>query len=314
MRATRRTTTRGAVLAAALAALLTLAGCGASTAPAPDGKADGKADGTAGGGGAGRFDPLAALRTAAHSTDRAESARVRSTTSMGDLMSMTAEGTLAWDHGIRGDLTLTYTGGRLADTLRAAGTATMRARYLPDAYYVRMSDDFARRAGGRHWVRYSYKALAAAGGSGAYVSDQMRDSSPNQSVKLLLASGDVREMGTERVAGTRTTHYAGTVRVSDLAARTGRGLTAAQLAELKQQLRRSGIGTERIDLWVDGRNLLVKKTERADVTEGPATGTFTTTAVYTDYGVRTTTEAPPPADTTDFTDLMKTGGGVSGTS
>ncbi len=61
----------------------------------------------------------------------------------------------------------------------------------------------------------------------------MQNSSPNQSVKLLLASGDVKKVGDETVRGEKTTHYAGTVNVTDLAAKSSH-LTASQLADLEQ--------------------------------------------------------------------------------
>ena len=137
---------------------------------------------------------LAALRSAERATERAESARVESTTTMGTLMSMAADGALGWDDGLTGTLTITYTGGTIADTMRRLGTTSMEARYLPDAYYARMGDE-VRRAGRRQaldQVRLR-RPEALAGGSGADLGDQMRNTTPNQSVKLLLASGDVQK-------------------------------------------------------------------------------------------------------------------------
>lgn len=77
--------------------------------------------------------PTAALRTAADATGKADSARVESTTSIGDPMSMKGEGGLAWGDGLTGTLTITYTGGRMSDAMRATGSTSMQARYLSDA-------------------------------------------------------------------------------------------------------------------------------------------------------------------------------------
>lgn len=252
--------------------------------------------------------PLAALRSAEKSTDKADSAEVRSTTTIGDTMSMTANGALAWGDGMKGNLTITYTGGKLAEAMRKAGTSSMEARYLPDAYYAKMSEQFARQSGGKHWIRYAYDDLAKlGGGSGAYMKDQMQNTTPNQSVKLLLASGDVKKVGEEQVSGVGTTHYSGTVDVADLAGKNS-GLDARQLSDLKKQLSQAGVSTETVDIWVNDQDLLVKKVEKAKMTAG----TMTSTAYYSHYGVPVTAKAPPAADTKDFKDLMKAGGASGG--
>ncbi|NEB91229.1 hypothetical protein [Streptomyces bauhiniae] len=285
----RSTTVRRAGFAAMALALSTPAACG-------DAHDDGDVR------------SLAALRSAERSTDRAESVRVRSTLSYGKALSLSSDGALRWHDGVTGHLTIRYTGGALAAAMRKAGTPSLKARYLPDAYYARMSDTFAERAGGRHWIKYGYADLARGGdGVGMYLKDQMRNTTPNQSVKMLLASGDVRRAGTERLQGVETTHYRGRVRVADLAARDS-GLSARELAGLKRQLDQAGVRTETVDLWIDRRNLLVKKVERADT----AQGSLVSTAYYRDYGVRVTAEAPPASDTRDFTELARSKGVAKG--
>lgn len=245
--------------------------------------------------------PIAALRSAEQSTDKADSAKVESSTVMGSLMSMDARGSLGWGDGITGVLTMTYTGGTMAQTMRAAGSTSMEARYLPDAYYAKMGDKFAEQAGGKHWLKYAYDDLAKLGGSsGAYLKDQMQNSTPNQSVKLLLASGDVKKVGTESVRGRQATHYSGTVNVADLAAKNS-NLTASQLAGLKKQLTAAGVTTEQVDIWVDAQNLLVKKVEKGQMSSGQ----YSQTAYYSDYGVKVDATVPPASDTEDFTALLK---------
>lgn len=228
----KSTTVRRVGLSIAVAtALASVAACGSSGSSGGSGKDD-KALGK----GATRVSPIAALRSAEQSTDKADSAKVESSTVMGSLMSMDAKGNLGWADGLTGTLTMTYTGGTLADTMRAAGSTSMEARYLPDAYYAKMGEKFAQQADGKHWIKYDYDDLAKLGGSsGAYLKDQIQNTTPNQSVKLLLASGDVTKVGTESVRGQQTTHYAGTVDVADLAAKNS-NLTASQLAAMRKQL------------------------------------------------------------------------------
>ncbi|MEY9993507.1 hypothetical protein ABIE67_005539 [Streptomyces sp. V4I8] len=219
----------------------------------------------------------AALRTVERSTDRAESARVRSTTTMGSTLSMKADGTLGWSDGLTGTLTITYTGGTTAETMRRLGTTSMEARYLPDAYYARIGDTFTEKTGGKHWIKYAYDDLDdLAGSSGADLADQMRGTAPHTSVKRLLSSTDVRKVGEETVRGERTTHYSGTVQGD-------------------------GASEQTVDIWVDGRDLLVKKVEKGRT----GTGRLTQTAYYSDYGVKATVEKPPAGDTADLKELLK---------
>ncbi|MFJ4484782.1 hypothetical protein ACIP3D_20765 [Streptomyces longwoodensis] len=232
---------------------------------------------------------LAALRAAQRATDGAASARVRSTTVMGGQLSLRADGALRWRDRLTGTLTITYTGGATAEQMRALGVTSMQARYLPDAYYARLGDAFARRAGGRHWIRYAYDDLDALdGAAGADFAEQVRNTTPGQSVKLLLESDDVRRTGTETVAGRRTTHWTGTVEVADVSD-----------PELRGQLTRAGMTGGTVDIWVDQRNLLVKKVEKGRTTSGG----YTQTAYYSDYGTPVAVTAPPAADTADFTEL-----------
>lgn len=286
---------------AAVAALSGATACssGSSGGSDQDDKASGKD--------ASHLSPIAALRTAEKSTDGADSAKVESTTTMGSLMAMKADGALGWSDGLTGNLTITYTGGTMADTMRQLGTTSMQARYLPDAYYAKMGEKFAQQAGGKHWIRYGYDDLAdLGGGSGAYLKDQMQNTTPNQSVKLLLASGDVKKVGTEKVRGVNTTHYAGTVDVADLAGKNS-NLTASQLAGLKKQLTQAGVTTESVDIWVDDQDLLVKKTEKGQMSAGE----YSQTAYYSDYGVKVSADEPPAGDTEDFKELLKKQGGAS---
>ncbi|GGQ54489.1 hypothetical protein [Streptomyces flaveolus] len=214
------------------------------------------------------------LRAVERATSRAGSAWVHSTTVVGDELSLKAEGALRWGDGLTGTLTLTYTGGTTADAMRRLGTTSMEARYLPDAYYAKMGDAFAARAGGRHWVKYEYADLEDLD-AGAGFADRMRDTAPDEAVKLLLTSDDVHEVGKETTRGRHTTHWSGTV-----AGDTGRT----------------------VDIWVDAQDLLVKKTERGRT----ETGELSQTAYYSDYGVPVPVELPPAADTADFKELLKT--------
>ncbi|MFF9040832.1 hypothetical protein ACF090_35815 [Streptomyces sp. NPDC014892] len=283
-----RTTTRRrtAVSFAVVAALTGVVACGS-----PDSGEDGGGD------------PFAALKLADASTRDADSSRIESTGDLGELMSIKADGEVDWADGLDGTMTITYTGGQAADQMRRLGITSTEARYLPDAYYADMGDLFAGQYGGKRWIRYAYEDLdeMIGGASGAYVREHFKSVTPNQSVRLLLASGDVEKVGEEDVRGQSTTHYAGTVSVADLQERNA-NLGEEKRAELEEQLEAAGITTVDIDLWIDEDDLLVKKVEKA----ATANGTVNSTVHYSDYGVDVSTEEPPAAETVDYKDLMRT--------
>ncbi|MFF8695274.1 hypothetical protein ACWD6K_23025 [Streptomyces sp. NPDC002431] len=289
---------------AAVAALTSVAACSGSDSgkSADRGTAD-KAGGVV------KADPIAALRSVEKKTGGERSAKIEGTTEMGTVMSMKQTGTVDWSDGLSGTMEITYTGGSMADTLKQSGAdSTMQARYFKDGYVANMGEGFAKQVGGKHWISYRYADLAKmAGASGEAMKQQIQNATPEQGVKSLLASGDVKKVGAEDVRGVRTTHYSGTL---DVAALTGKNseLDAAQLKELKEQLSAAGITTEQVDIWVDANDLLVKKVERGQM----KTGEFNSTVYYSDYGTKVSVERPAAADTVDFTELLKQQQGAAG--
>ncbi|MFG2541014.1 hypothetical protein ACGFOM_01190 [Streptomyces sp. NPDC048594] len=272
----RGTTVRRTVVSVAVSVMLAgVTACTSSGEPAAPAATAPRSSAPASSGPPALTGPSAdALRAVERATGRAGSARVESTTVMGSELSLKATGALGWHDGLTGTLMITYTGGTTAETMRWLGTTAMEARYLDDAYYARMGDEFAARVGGRHWIKYVYADLEdLGGGAGAGFADQMRNTTPHQAVKQLLAAEDVRKVGEEKTRGRRATHWSGTV---------------------------GGPTAQTVDIWVDDRNLLVKKVERGRT----KTGELTQTAYYSDYGVEVFAERPPAADTADFKELL----------
>ncbi|MEU5369065.1 hypothetical protein ABZ362_08755 [Streptomyces sp. NPDC005951] len=292
----------GTALAAA-AALTSLAACSGSDGAGGSGK--GKADAVA------KASPVAALKQVQQKTGGARSAKVEGTTEMGSAVSMKQSGAIGWADGLSGALTITYTGGTMGEALKkAGGGGSVEARYFKDEYYANLGAGMAANTGGKNWIRYSYKDLAELGGaSGDVMKDQIQNSTPDQGVKALLASGDVKKVGQEDVRGVSATHYSGTIDVAELTAKNS-DLDARQLAAFKEQLALAGVTTQTVDIWVDENDLLVKKTERGEM----KTGTFNSTLFYSDYGTEVPSDRPAASDTVDFKQLLKQGATPGGAS
>lgn len=242
--------------------------------------------------------PLSALKLASERTDAQHSAKVEGTTQMGQ-GSSEMSGDMDWADGIRANMTITQKGGAVASS--PVEGKPLQARYTPDAMFMNMGPEFAAQAGhGKHWIKYDYDALVKqAGPSGAFLKDQMQNNNPSRSVQLLLATGKVKSVGSEDVRGVKATHYTGTVKVSEIAKMQSKDLSQSELDALQKQLETSGMDTETIDLWIDGKNLLVKKREQAQSNNGA----YDSTVFYSDYGTTVSVQEPASSDTMDFQQL-----------
>lgn len=281
-----------AVGVAVVAALGTLSACG--------GHGGDKAGGSSNGGNAPATDALTALRMAATKTDRASSAKVNGTTDASGVTT-TMAGALDWSNGLTGNVNIAMSGGQVGAAMKQMGsTGSYQARYLTDAMYMDMGAAIAKTDGGKPWVKYDYNTLAKMlGASGAALKQEFQNNNPTLSVKMLIASGSVKAIGAETVNGTRTTHYAGTVEVAKLLGAQS-GMDAASTKALKTQLQAEGLTTDHIDVWVDGSGLLVKKLEKAAMNSG----TLTSTASYSDYGVKVSVTPPPAGQTEDVSKML----------
>lgn len=240
------------------------------------------------------------LEKASKSTDQKKSAKVDGDQTQGTprgKITTKTEGSVDWSGGgTTADMTITQQGAG-ASGMPTSGKP-MRARYTEDAMYVNLGDEFASTAGeGKHWMKYDYDKLAEQSGpSGALVKDQMQNNNPARSVDLLLASGKVKKAGSETVKGKKTDHYTGTVEVAELARMQSEKLSEQDLKQLSDQLKQQGFKTEKIDLWIDGDDLLVKKQERAKGKNGD----LNSTVFYSDYGTEVSVEEPPASDMLPF--------------
>ncbi|MEV7214419.1 hypothetical protein AB0O31_15155 [Kitasatospora cineracea] len=298
-----RTTGRTFLAATAVALALTATGCGSKGA---DGNAAPNRSDNGGGSSAAATEgaaltPAALLKLVGDKTSAAKSAKVELVTEIGGAKNE-MKGAIAWDHGMRGQLTGSLGGAMGANIAKSGGDGSFTARYLADEMYVNMGDAMAAQLGGAHWIKYNYADLAKLmGPSGESLKKQLQTADPIASVRALIASGKINQAGTETVNGTPTTKYTGDVTAEDLAGQVlAQGLTQEQVDGLKQQFAAAGVTSDHIEVWITADDLLAKKVEQLQM----KAGLFTATGFYSDYGTQVETSAPQASDTVDFTELM----------
>lgn len=246
-----------------------------------------------------------ALKKAAESTGEQKSAKVEGSQTQampqGKMVTET-EGSIDWsDGGTTAEMEITQKGG--AAKAAPGGGKPMPVRYTADAMYINQGDAAAGLGGSKSkpWMKIDYAKLAKQGGaSGALVKDQVQNNNPTRSVELLLAGGDVKKIGSEKVNGEQTDHYSGTVKISDMTRMQSKNLSKKELDELAKQMEKQGLKTQTVDLWINEDDLLVKKQEKAKSKAGEMESTVT----YSDYGTKVSVEAPPASETMDFEEAM----------
>jgi hypothetical protein len=187
--------------------------------------------------------------------------------------------------------------------MTVAGQSMPGARMvvLGNVFYLK-TPELSAMIAPAEWVEVDMSKIDELGGfSFEELMDQTRQLDPMTQIRMLQASGDFHEVGTEAVGGVQTTRYAGSVEVSKL----------SELSGLNAELRRvveqgyAELGVSRLDyeVWLD-RDFLVRKM----VTKLPGSaGTQTITMTISDYNKPVEIEAPPASDTVDLPELAEQG-------
>jgi hypothetical protein len=117
---------------------------------------------------------------------------------------------------------------------------------------------------------------------------------PTSALSYLRGSSHVREVGSESVGGTDTTHYKVTVDLERAAAKS----TGAERQALNRVVQATGVKKLPVDVWVDGKDY-VRKVEYGQRT-GAGSKPVRVTMTLHDYGAPVTVKPPPASATVDF--------------
>lgn len=147
--------------------------------------------------------------------------------------------------------------------------------------------------GRKPWVQIGPSSVGGADSSIQSLLGAAKDVAPNSSIAPLLASRDLKSLGTETVDGLRATCYSGTLDAAQVASMLPtNGLTADQVQQIKQSFQQDAITSETLDVWINSENLPVRQKSLATT----KVGTVTTTIGYSDWGAPVSITDPPRSE------------------
>ncbi|MET8087517.1 hypothetical protein [Micromonospora sp. NPDC005237] len=169
---------------------------------------------------------------------------------------------------------------------------TTTIRLIGTVFYVEVPTKDRASMGGKRWMKMDMISIGQQ--AGMDFSKQFEDIDPTKQVKTLLAAEGVTVIGAETVNGARTVHYTVTTPVATQLAQVDAKLRAG----VEKQFAAAGVKEIKVDLWVDEQY----RPRRAGTVMG-AMGDMVVD--YTDYGKAVTIETPPPAETSDFAEMLQ---------
>ena len=194
--------------------------------------------------------------------------------------------------------------GRFTMTTSVPGQDGVKIEEIVDGLVLYMHSDALTKGlpGGKRWLKIDLKA--AAGKQGVDITQLQSLSGggdPTQFLTYLAEAGDVREVGSEDVNGTPTTHYHATIDFEKLAGSAGKA--ADSVRQLEQV---SGLKKLPTDIWIDAAQRVRRQTVAIDVKQ-PLPIKFSLQIDYKRFGVPVDVQAPPAAETVDYSAVA--GGG-----
>ena len=155
-------------------------------------------------------------------------------------------------------------------------TIPMDAVLSPKAIYLR-SSAFSALTGqtGKAWLEIPFSDVSGSAGSAlASLFQNVQNGDPMTQARMLAASKNVREVGTQVIDGVRTTHYTGTFTPQAALAKLSPRLRT-QLAPLMKLI----TGDVRFNTWIDAQHMVRRTSEVESVAGETVTTTVTITSI-----------------------------------
>ncbi|GAA1973670.1 hypothetical protein [Catenulispora subtropica] len=218
----------------------------------------------------------------------------------------TADGAMNYGGDVKADVTMTMSSTDPKAGALFAKMGTMEMRIIGSVGYVDMGKDpeFADAFHGKPWVKVDFGQVdkVPALKSFSYLKDMTKNQDPGAQLDALLASPDLKLVGTEQRAGVQALHYSGVVSPDDVlsATKAGSGLTQQDLDSAKALMQQSGATKADFDLWIGGDGLPVAITFSEDTKAGKVSGDVS----YSDWGAPVAPTAPPADQTADLVQIL----------
>lgn len=165
--------------------------------------------------------------------------------------------------------------------------------------------------GGKSWVSADLEQLGEAFGFDTKALGALLNVDPSSQLKAFDAAKGLKEVGKEQVDGVETTHFKGTLKLSDYVAALPADQRKAAQDALKQL---EGLGGDQgfdqptpVELWVDDEGVLRRMVSTGKVPgqKGVPGGTFKVDYRLSDFGTPLDLTPPPADDTYDVTGLIE---------
>ena len=255
------------------------------------------------------LNPVAAVASAESklTSASAQTVQLRGTTSLAGLGDVHLTGAEQFAPSVAADLKMTFSGSQLA----AMSNGPMEIILKDNIGYLNLGTLGAQLTNGKQWLKLDLSSVATLPGSTGSLSSLSKvnqNADPAQQMRLLLASGDLKRVGTETVDGVKSTHYTGTVDpVRVVQQHAGSNLTPDDVSKLKDALQQAGITSENIDLWLSqATSLPVEIKVSANSTTA---GQIATDLHFSDWGRPVSITAPPDDQVVDISQLGTLGAG-----
>lgn len=201
--------------------------------------------------------------------------------------------------------------GTASFTTQADGRTMKIDEIIVDKVVYMHSDLFSQLPGAKKWMKVDLRAEAAKEGIDLDALGGGAAQDPATVLDYLKGAGTSKKIGTATVNGTQTTRYHVDVALRKAASKSSDPDAAKSVEKLIQS---AGTPTLPIDVWVDDQHLVRREKIAYSATEQGKKVSVGLTMDMTKFGVPVDAEAPPADQVADFSDLLKSVGGTSGTS
>jgi LppX_LprAFG lipoprotein len=238
-------------------------------------------------------DPVADAATKTENGGGAKLALTASvTTPAGETYSLSATGVLDKQQG---DVTVSL----------PESNSQAELRYLEEngdlVLYVNSPALSSRLPGDKPWIRLDLQQLGQKLGVDVGKLLGGANQNPGQILDLLQSTGSVKQVGTESIDGTSTTHYTATVELDQLAGKLGGSVGQVAYDEL---VSKGAPSTIPVDVWVGADGFVRRATLDDSLTVSGQTASLKFQLDVSDYGTPVNVTAPPSDQVFDVSGLL----------